>query len=296
MERLHYVGSGRRESCSVALYKEAVDMGRLDGKVALISGAARGQGRAHAITLAGEGAQIVGFDICQPFQYPLHPAATSADLAETGRLVGALTPGHLFAEVDARELEALETLADDVMSRFGRLDILVVNHGIWSIAPNAWSLDERSWQETIDVNLTGAWKVTKAFIPRMIESGNGGAIVLTSSGSGVRAQPGAAHYSASKFGIIGLAKALAAELGEYEIRVNAILPGAVNTAMSQEGGTWSRASGYHPRYWESTGSKTLLRDSLQPPESIARAVLWLVSDDARFVTGASIPIDSGYTS
>src|ERR1700733_3349742 len=210
-------------------------MGRMDGKVAVISGAARGQGRAHAVTLAREGASIVAFDTCDAFKHVLYPPATEADLEETARLVEAHGRPCLAVKADARDLRALTDLAADTVSRFGRIDALVVNHVIWAIAANSWELEEESWQESIDVLLSGAWKVVKAFVPHMLDNEDGGAIVLTSSGNGVRPQPGAIAYSAAKAGIINMMKVLAWELGPHRIRVNTVNPGAVETDMALGG-------------------------------------------------------------
>jgi (+)-trans-carveol dehydrogenase len=268
-------------------------MGRLDGKVAVISGAARGQGRSHAVTLAREGASIVAFDVCDGFRHVLTPPATEADLRETARLVEEQDQRCIAVRADARDLPALCALADQAMAELGRVDILSVNHGIWSIARNSWELEEDAWQESIDVLLTGAWKTCKAFIPKIIEGGRGGSIVLTSSANGFTPQPSAVAYCAAKAGVLNMMRVLAWECGEHDIRVNAVCPGGIQTPMLLEGGTVELAAELRPRYI--TNNRNLLPVEWQPPQSISDAVLFLASDEARYITGASLPVDAGWT-
>ena len=267
--------------------------GRLEGKVAVVSGAARGQGRAHAIRLAQEGADLVVFDVCAPFRTPKHTGATEEDLARTVELVEELDRRCISAKVDARDQGALNDLADQAVSEFGRLDALVVNHGIWAIGPNSWDLEEEDWQESIDVLLTGAWKVTKAFIPKMIDAGNGGSIVLTSSAMGKHAQPGSVAYTVAKHGVLGLMRTLAWELGGNSIRVNAIMPGSIHTSMTQTGGTVEQSAEWYPRFFGT--DRSLLPVGWMEPEVIANAAAFLVSDDAAFITGVALPVDAGWT-
>lgn len=267
-------------------------MGRLDGKVAVISGAARGQGRSHAVTLAREGARIVAFDICDRTPTAMCRPSSVEDLAETARLVEAQNQRCITAKVDARDLDAMNALADQVMSDFGRIDILAVNHGIWSIAENSWELDESVWQESIDVILTGAWKTTKAFIPKIIEGSNGGSVVLTASTNAFTPQPSAVAYCAAKAGVLNMMRVLSWELGEYNIRANAVCPGGVDTQMVTDGGL-EMAQQMRPRYIDS--ARNLLPAELLPPQSISDAVLYLVSDESRHVTGSAITVDAGWT-
>jgi SDR family mycofactocin-dependent oxidoreductase len=267
-------------------------MGRLDGKVAVISGVARGQGRSHAVTLAREGATIVGFDILEQLETALTPGATEADLEETVRLVEEQDQRCLAAKVDARDLSGLQAFADKAMEEFGRIDILLVNHGMWTVATNSWELEEPVWQETIDVMLTGAWKVCKAFIPKILEGERGGSIVITASANGITPQPGAVAYCAAKAGEIHMMRVLAWELGQHKIRVNTVNPGGVETPMLLEGGTVERALELHPRYIGN--NRNLLPVEWQPPESISNAILWLVSDEAEYVTGTTIAVDAGW--
>jgi SDR family mycofactocin-dependent oxidoreductase len=266
-------------------------MGKLDGKVAVISGAARGQGRSHAVTLAKEGADIVAFDICAPLRAPAHPPATEDDLAETVRLVEELDRRCLGVKCDARDAAGLAELAGRTIAELGRVDTLVLNHGMWSVDRNAWSMAEADWEETIAVLLTGPWQVAKAFVPKMIEGGAGGSIIITSSASGTRPQPGSAAYVAAKHGVLGLMKTLAYECGEHAIRVNAVLPGAVDTPILA-GGALERTIEEWPRFYN-RALWLLPEEAPQPPESISDAVLFLASDDSRWITGVSLPVDRG---
>ncbi|MCK8671589.1 mycofactocin-coupled SDR family oxidoreductase [Rhodococcus sp. HM1] len=268
-------------------------MSKLEGKVAVISGAARGQGRAHAVAMAREGATVVAFDICEPLKTPLHPGATAEQLDETAELVRNEGQECLSAKVDARDLTELEALAERVMSTYGRIDILVINHGIWTIGESTWALDEASWQESIDVNLTGAWKVAKAFVPRIIEGQQGGSVILTASVNGLKAQPCAPAYTAAKHGVVGLMKTLAWELGEHSIRVNAICPGAIATDMTQKGGTVEKSLEYTPRFFST--DRSLLPAGWVPPETVAKTAVFLASDDSEHITGVALPVDAGWT-
>lgn len=267
-------------------------MGRFQGKVVVISGAARGQGRAHAVKLAAEGADVVAFDICDGFKFTRHPAATLEDLEQTQKEVEALGRRCLARKVDARDLNALLQLADDAMTQFGRIDVLIVNHGIWAVDKNSWELPEESWQESIDVMLTGAWKVQKAFVPKMLEGGRGGSVVFTSSTNGIIAQPGAIAYCAAKAAHLMMTKVLAHELGQHNIRVNAVSPGRTDTDLI-EGGTVDFSMEHWPEYF-GHGARVLLGgDPRRPASAIADAVAWLASDEAKFVTGVNVPVDSG---
>lgn len=267
-------------------------MKRVDGKVAVISGAARGQGRSHAITLAREGASIVAFDLCEGHVYTTAAPSTEQDLAETARLVEEQGQRCLTRKTDARDLPALEALAEATMAEFGRLDILVINHGVWHHAANSWELEEGSWNESIDTMLTGSWKVAKAFVPKMLQSGGPGSIVITGSASSLSVQPGGIAYSTAKAGLVGLTRTLAWELGRHRIRANMVLPGAVDTPMITTGDTFQRAEANYPEFF--TLGRNLLPVEVQPTSSISDAVLWLVSDEAAYVTGALLPIDSGW--
>jgi SDR family mycofactocin-dependent oxidoreductase len=266
-------------------------VGRLDGKVVVISGGARGQGRSHAVTLAREGASIVVFDVCAPFEYPMHPASTEDDLQETVRLVEEQDQRCLAVKADARDSAAMRAVAERTMAEFGRVDILLVNHGIWSVAENLWEIPDAMWDETIEVCLTAAWKVVKAFVPRIIEGERGGSVVITSSANGLIPAPSWGHYAAAKTGVLGLMRTLAVEAGPYNIRVNSIAPGAIATPMMFEGGTIAKASEWRPEIF-GTNHNLLPIDNLEPRD-ISNAILWLVSDEGRYVTGVTLSVDGG---
>jgi SDR family mycofactocin-dependent oxidoreductase len=273
----------------------------MTGKVAIVSGAARGQGRAHAIALSREGADVVIFDICEPLVSPKHPGATWEDLQETRRLVEANDRRCLAVKLDARDLAGLRQLADRTLSEFGRIDTLVVNHGIWAINENSWSLPEAHWQESIDVLLTGAWKVTSAFIPAMIEGDRGGSIILTASVMGLKPQPGGVAYTAAKHGVVALMRTLSWELGEHRIRVNAVLPGSVATPMTQHGGSIETGALNWSRFYSTDRVLIAGRDGAAGfeagwllPETISHTVVFLACDDSAYITGVALPVDAGW--
>src|SRR5579875_4185418 len=220
--------------------------GSLRGRVAFVTGAARGQGRSHAVRLAREGADIIALDICSPVPTITYPEATAQDLAETVRAVEAEGRKVLAREVDTRDDAALRQLVADGVEQFGRLDILVANAGVlgWG---RVWELTDDQWDTVIGVNLTGSWRTLRAVIPAMIEAGNGGSIVVVSSASGVKATPGNGHYTATKYGLVGLTNTLALELGEFGIRVNSIHPYSVDTPLI-EPEAMTQIFARHPHY------------------------------------------------
>ena len=221
--------------------------GSLQGRVAFITGAARGQGRAHAIRLAREGADIIALDICAPVSDSItYSAATPEDLAETVRAVEAEGRKVLAREVDIRDDAAVRQLVSDGVEQFGRIDILVANAGVLSWG-RIWELSDEQWDAVVGVNLTGTWRTLRAVIPVMIEGGNGGSIVVVSSSAGLKATPGNGHYSATKYGLVALTNALAIELGEFGIRVNSIHPYSVDTPMI-EPELMKRIFAEHPQY------------------------------------------------
>jgi len=263
----------------------------LEGKVAFVTGAARGQGRAHAVRLARDGADVVISDICGPVDTNEIRAAAEEDLRTTVRLVEKTGRRVLSQVADVRDLPALETLAADAMSTFGRLDIVVANAGILSWG-RSWELTTEQWRAMLDVNLIGVFHTVKATAPHLIDGGRGGSIVLTSSNSSLKGVPFVAHYAAAKAGVAGLMRVLANELGEYGIRVNTIHPIGVATEMAGED-----MAGLHRLVAEHPSLGSVFDCSLPKtrlePEDIAACVSWLVSDDARFITGVELPIDLG---
>ncbi|MEU7810930.1 mycofactocin-coupled SDR family oxidoreductase [Pseudonocardia sp. NPDC049154] len=270
-------------------------MGRLDGKVALITGAARGQGRSHALAMAREGAEIVALDICEQIDSVQYGLATEDDLKETVSQVEALDRRVLARKVDARDQAGLDAAVAEALSEFGHIDVVAINHGIWTRGP-LWDLPEQSWQDTIDMNLTAVWKTLKAVAPHLRER-RGGSVIITSSVNGVEGQAGSAHYTAAKHGALGLMKAAAMEFAPYRVRVNAIMPGFVDTSMTNWQGAWDMTSGHEggtreehevaARHWHVFGG-------LMQPSDISGAVVFLASDESSRITGIEMPVDSGH--
>jgi SDR family mycofactocin-dependent oxidoreductase len=260
--------------------------------VAFITGAARAQGRAHAVRLAREGAAIIALDICgQVSSTVTYAPATPEDLSETVRLVEAEGSKVLAREVDIRDDAALRQLVADGVEQFGRLDIVVANAGVlgWG---RVWELTDEQWDAVIGVNLTGTWRTLRATIPAMIEAGNGGSIVVVSSSAGLKATPGNGHYSASKHGLTALTNTLAIELGEYDIRVNSIHPYSVDTPMV-EPEAMMQIFGDHPRFVHSFPPMPLQYKGFMTADEVADVVAWLAGDGAGTVTGTQIPVDKG---
>ncbi len=273
----------------------------LDGRVAFITGAARGQGRAHAIRLANDGADIIAIDICRPVSDTItYPLATSEELAETVRDVEATGRKVLAREVDIRDLAALQKVVADGIEQFGRLDIIVANAGVLSWG-RMHEMSEEQWDTVIDINLNGTWRTIRAAVPAMIEAGNGGSIVIVSSSAGLKATPGNGHYSASKHGLVAMTNALAIELGEFGIRVNSIHPYSIETPMVEKKAMMDLFAKY-PNYVHSFApmpyqpvnhqSKKGLMEFMMP-EEVSDVVAWLASDGSATISGSQIAVDRG---
>lgn len=267
-------------------------MGRFSGQIAFVTGAARGQGRAHCVRLAEEGCDVIAVDICGPVETSKIAAATPADLEETARLVEKAGATIFARQVDVRDLDAMvATVTEGVGGFGGRLDIVVANAGIVT-AGRTWELTEAQWRTMIDVNLTGVWNTMKAAVPHMLRAGNGGSIVMTSSIGGYRGLPHEAHYSAAKHGLVGLCKTLAFELGPDRIRVNTIHPNGVNTHMTTEPDLIPVLQS-DPRAAAHVAGVLPDDMQMQEPSDVAATVAWLCSDEARYITGAQVPISGG---
>lgn len=271
--------------------------GRVADKVAFVTGAARGQGRSHAVRLAQEGADIIAIDACRGFENSPAPASSSEDLAETADLIKGLNRRVVTAEVDVRDHDALKDAVDSGVEQLGRLDIVVANAGIGTIAPKLHKMDESLWQQMIDVNLSGVWKSVKVAVPHLLSSG-GGSIVLTSSVAGLKAYTHTGHYNAAKHGVVGLMRSFAVELGPQNIRVNTVHPTHVNTPLLINEQTFRL---FRPDL-ENPGPDDLAPicqtfHTLPIPwvqaEDISNAVLFLASDEARYITGVTLPVDAG---
>jgi SDR family mycofactocin-dependent oxidoreductase len=272
-------------------------VGRVEGKVAFITGAARGQGRAHAVRLASEGADIIAIDICDRVTHSVADPATPEDLAETAALVEKLDRRIVTRQADVRDLDGLQAALDDGVAELGRLDIVCANAGVWTYGLSH-ELPPAEWQEIIDIVLTGAWQTCKVAIPTLIEQNEGGSIILTSSMGGIKGWPNLSHYVAAKHGVVGLMRSLANELGPHNIRVNAITPGTVDTALVTNQATYSLfapdlADPTREQAAERFAMLTLLPVPWVQPEDIAGAALYLASDDGRYVTGTTMSVDAG---
>jgi SDR family mycofactocin-dependent oxidoreductase len=274
-------------------------MGQLDGKVAFITGAARGQGRSHAIRFAQEGADIIAVDICKQIDSVAYPLATPDDLAETVELVESFGRKIVAQEADVRDTAAINAAVDEGVARLGRLDIVCANAGIATFGSVAEMTDDM-WDDMIDVNLSGVFKSVRASVPHLKRNERGGAIVVTSSAAGLKAAQNLGHYAAAKHGLAGLVKSLAIELAPFHIRVNAVNPTSVNTDMIHNQHTYDL---FRPDLPEGTATTEdvgagFQRSNLIPVKwveaaDISNAILWLVSDAARYVTGVQLPVDAG---
>ena len=275
--------------------------GTLEGRVAFVTGAARGQGRAHAVRLAREGADVIVSDICAPASDTIpYPGTTPEELVETVRQVEAEGRKVLAREVDIRDDAALRQLVADGVEQFGRLDVLVANAGVLSWG-RLWELTDEQWNTVIDTNLTGTWRTLRAVVPAMIEAGNGGSIIVVSSAAGVKATPGNSHYAASKHGLTALTNSLAMEAGQYGIRVNSIHPYSVATPMTENDAMMSVFAA-HPSYLNAFApmpylpvgqSATGKRSDFMSVEEVADVVAWLAGDNSATLSGSQISVDRG---
>lgn len=274
--------------------------GRVEGKVAFISGGARGQGRSHALRLAKEGADIITFDIVKDIETNPYPGPTPEDLAETVRQVEALDRRIISREADARNFDAVKAVAQEGFAEFGRIDIVSANAGILGEINPLVDQTEAAWQEMIDINLTGVRNTAKAAIPHIKAGGNGGSIILTSSTAGIKPYANMSHYVAAKHGVVGLMKTLTLELAGDNIRVNSIHPTQVDTDMIQNEAIYKL---FMPDKDNPTKedfaevSRTLQALPIPWIESIdiSNALLFLASDEARYITGQQLKVDAGQT-
>ena len=271
--------------------------GRVEGKVAFITGAARGQGRSHAVLLASEGADVIATDISTQVETVPYSTATASDLAETVRLVEATGGRIVAAEADVRDLAAMRAVVDDGVARFGGLDIVVANAGI-SAPVSMLEMTEEEWSTTIDVNLTGVWKTVKASLPHLVASDRGGSIVITSSLAAMKASEHTAHYTASKAGLVGLMRVLAKELAPRQIRVNTLHPTTVYTDMVLNDALYrlfrpELESPTRADFEDAAEGINALPVGAVDVIDITNAILYLVSDEGRYVTGSTLVIDAG---
>jgi SDR family mycofactocin-dependent oxidoreductase len=273
-------------------------MGRVEGKVAFITGAARGQGRSHAVRLAQEGADIIGIDVCEAIPENNYPPATEEDLAETVRQVEALDRRMVSAKADVRDFDALKAALDEGVAELGRLDIVCANAGIAGRFNRSEDIPDEEWSNMLDINLSGVWRSCKAAIPHLKAGGNGGSIIITSSDAGLFAFPNIAHYVSAKHGVVGLMRTLALELAPDMIRVNSIHPTVVDTPMVDNEPTFRlfRPDLEHPTKDDFAAAAQGI-NALPIPwvdaVDISNAVLFLASDESRYITGVTLPVDAG---
>jgi len=271
--------------------------GRLAGRVVLVTGAARGQGRAHCLRVAAEGADVIAVDLCAPVPGTPYRGATGEDLDTTVRGVQALGRRVVARQADVRDPDAVRVALDAGLDVLGSLDGVVANAGIVTPAP-ATQLAPGSWRDTIDINLSGAWYAVQAALPALLARGRGSIVLTSSANGGLKAPPNLAHYAAAKHGLVGLMRSLANELGPEGIRVNTVHPTAVDTDMIQNDATYRLFAPAATAPGRDEVAPILAQFHTLPvpwvqPEDVAAAVAWLLSDEAAFVTGVALPVDAG---
>ncbi len=276
--------------------------GRVEGKVAFITGAARGQGRSHALRLAQEGADIIAVDICEsiPGMDKYYAGATEEDLAETVRQVEALDRRIVARKADVRDYPALKAALDEGVAELGHVDIVSANAGIFAFGEQSQLVEDAEWEMVNDINAKGVWHTAKAVIPHLIEQGTGGSIILTSSTAGIKGTPNVVAYTASKHAVVGIMRTLALELAPHRIRVNTVHPTSVNTDMIQNEATYRLFMPDNPHPTKEEAAPIFVGINALPipwvePVDISNAVLFLASDEARYVTGTELKVDAGYT-
>ena len=266
---------------------------RVAGKVALITGAARGQGRAHALRLADEGADVIVVDVCAPLPSVAYDSAAPEDLEETVRQVEKTGRRVIPGIVDIRDLAALRAIVDDAVGKLGRLDVIVANAGI--CVPKAWDqVTEKIFDDTVSTNVTGTWNTVMAGAPHLVAAG-GGSVILISSAAGLKVQPFMVPYTTSKFAVRGMAKAFAAELAKHGIRVNSVHPTGVNTPMGS--GRMQEELGAAMAGDQRLGAMfmNMMPVDITEPSDVADTVLFLASDESKFITAHELAPDAGVT-
>lgn len=273
-------------------------MGRVEGKVVLVTGAAKGQGRSHCVRLAAEGADVLALDICEDVPQTAYAQGTAGQLAETAELVRGQGRRVVTRSVDVRDAAGMERAVAEGARELGGLDVVVANAGIIQLKP-AMQISSDDWATVIAINLTGVWNTVRAALPALLARG-GGSVVIISSAAGLKGPPGMAHYAAAKTGLVGLMRSLANELGPAGVRVNTLHPTTVDTDMVH----WPEAyAAFRPDLEAPT------REDVVPvftglnvlpvpwitPRDVSNAVLFLAGDESRYVTGVTLPVDAGTT-
>ncbi|MGN6445870.1 mycofactocin-coupled SDR family oxidoreductase [Amnibacterium sp.] len=276
--------------------------GRVEGKVAFITGAARGQGRSHAIRLAQEGADIIAVDAAEPIEGMdrFYPGASQADLDETVRQVEALDRRIVARKADVRDYAALKSALDDGVAELGHVDVVSANAGIFQFGDKTEEVADDDWDTVNDINAKGVWHTAKAAIPHLKAQGTGGSIVLTSSTAGLMGTPNVAAYTASKHAVVGIMRTLALELAPFSIRVNTVHPTGVNTQMIRNEATYRLFLPDTPHPTDEQAEEVFRTTNALPvpwvePVDISNAVLFLASDESRYITGLELKVDAGYT-
>jgi SDR family mycofactocin-dependent oxidoreductase len=273
-------------------------MGLLESKVAFITGIARGQGRSHALTLAKEGADIIGLDLCDEIASTSYPGSTVEDLKETVRLVEGLGRRIVADRGDVRKLEDVERVFNQGIAEFGHVDFVVANAGIFA-SGKFWEIEPSAWQEMLDINLTGVWNTVRTAAPSMIERNQGGSIVITGSTESLKGMQNTASYSAAKHGVTGLMRTMANELGPYGIRVNTVNPTCVDTNMIQNEEVYKLFMPDAQTHTRESVAGAFAATNTIPvpwidPSDVSQAILWLLSDQSRYITGVPLPVDAGF--
>jgi SDR family mycofactocin-dependent oxidoreductase len=273
-------------------------MGQLDGQVAFITGLARGQGRSHALTLAREGADIIGFDLCGDIDSTTYPGSTPDDLDETARLIKETGREAVLTRADVRNYDDVKAAFDRGIEQLGRVDIIIPNAGICA-GGKTWEITTDAWREMIDINLTGAWHAVKAAVPTLIEQNHGGSVVFIGSTEALKGAENMSSYAASKHAITGLMTCLARELGQYNIRVNSVNPTCVDTNMIQNPYVWGLFDPDNPTPTRESAQDAFTRTHILPvpwmePIDVSRSILYLVGESGRYITASTLTIDAGF--
>ena len=272
--------------------------GRLANRVALISGAARGQGRAHAVRLASEGADVIAFDLPGPNPNVGYPLSSKEDMAETVRLVEATGRRIVAGAADVRDFASIERVVAEGVERLGPVHIVVANAGVIAPGKSFWKISDEQWCDVVDINLNGVWRTVKAAMPSMLGAAKGGSVILIASAAAKRGPTGTADYIAAKAGLLGMMRTMARELSKHEIRVNCVLPGNVSTKLIHNDAMYHQ---FRPELENPTIEDVeplfrrtmLLRHPWAEVDDIANAVAFLASDEARYITSIEMPVDLG---
>jgi SDR family mycofactocin-dependent oxidoreductase len=267
-------------------------MGLLEGQVGFVTGAGHGQGRHHAVRMAQEGADVLVCDICAPIPHVANTMATLEDLQETAQLIEKEGRRAVSAVADVRSLDQVKAAVAQGLEAFGHIDVVAANAGVFRPTPFL-EISEEEYDAIVDTDLRGVWNTCQAVLPAMVERRQGGAIVITSSTAGLRGGVPYAHYVVAKHGVVGLMRALANEFAKHNIRVNTVHPTGVNNTFMTQESLVGEVMAAEPLFLQA--ATNMLQVGLVEPADISNAVIWLLSDQARYVTGIQLPVDAGNT-